>query len=78
MVTRTELTKRVETLEAQIISQTNLTKNVETLESKVTVQERTLQNLSNTVSIFGSTLASLQKEVANLATAKPTKKRTKQ
>ena len=71
MVTRTELTKRVEILEAQIISQTNLTEKVTTLEAKVSEIEQKLQNLSNTVNVFGASLA-------DLTAAKATQKRTKQ
>jgi len=74
VVTRTELTKRVEILEAQIIAQTNLTENVETLEAKVTNQEQTINNLSSTVSVLCTSLVDLQKKVAELPKKKTKRK----
>ena len=63
MVTRTELTQRVEVLEQKILAQTNLTDRVVALELELSNANKLLQTTTVTITILCKAVADLQKEV---------------
>ena len=66
MVTRTELTRRVEVLEQKVLSQTNLTDRVVALEQSLSDANKIVQTSTITVTLLCKAVADLQKEVESL------------
>ena len=66
MVTRTELTRKVEVLEQKVLSQTNLTDRVTTLEQRLYDSNKIVQTTTVTTTILCKAVTDLQKEVEAL------------
>ena len=66
MVTRTELTRRVEALEQKVLVQTHLTDRVTALELVVEENKQYLQNLATTASLLSKSVVDLQTELVSL------------
>lgn len=78
MVTRTELTQRVEVLEQKVLTQINLTDRITALELICEENTKTLQNLTVTSSLLSESVVNLQKELTTLKSPKKIEKKVKQ
>ena len=74
MVTRTELTLRVEELEKKVIAQTDLTDRVDALELLVATNKESVQKMTVADTLLCKAVVDLQKEVSALKSPKPEKK----
>ena len=77
MVTRTELTLRVEELEKQVIAQTDLTDRVDALVLLVATNKDSIQKMTVADTLLCNAVVDLQKKVSALNSPKPVEKKIK-